>query len=305
MTAHVVKCEISKVSMNFQWILHALFVYALSDQEIRSIITKHAPKVYFTLNEIWWPSSVNWHLDRCTREFRNGKWSLKSKQPVQNYEYLHPYYLGQSDLNQVPIYAYYIEKGTDLIDIAYYIFYPFNAGKDVLNTKFGNHVGDWEHITVRISNNTPSQLYWSAHDFGAAVSFTDGVEKYKDTHPIVYAARGSHGLWVSPGDHQYKNIVIATLVDQCQRGREWETWNFIEAFKMVNGKLDVVQGNRENTVLPLWMKLPENDGNQDARSGSIYRFGDDVEHGTFFGQSRIEPGPTGPILKNIWGSQLQ
>ena len=35
----------------------------------------------------------------------------------------------------------------------------------------GNHVGDWEHVTVRLVNNRPSKMYIGAHNFGGIYSW--------------------------------------------------------------------------------------------------------------------------------------
>ena len=50
-----------------------------------------------------------------------------------------------------PVYAFYAEKGEGVVDLVYFFWYPYNRGKEVLDTIWGNHVGDWEHITVRLT----------------------------------------------------------------------------------------------------------------------------------------------------------
>ncbi len=46
----------------------------------------------------------------------------------------------------------------------------------VLNVRFGNHVGDWEHILVRFQHKKPKAVFFSEHYWGEAYSYK-AVEK--------------------------------------------------------------------------------------------------------------------------------
>ena len=35
----------------------------------------------------------------------------------------------------------------------------------------GNHVADWEHVTVRLRNNRPWKMYVGAHNFGGVYTW--------------------------------------------------------------------------------------------------------------------------------------
>ena len=48
---------------------------------------------------------------------------------------------------QIPVGEFDVE----VADLVYFFYYPYNRGKEVLFTIWGNHVGDWEHITVRLA----------------------------------------------------------------------------------------------------------------------------------------------------------
>lgn len=90
------------------------------------------------------------------------------------------------DFSQAPIYTFWREfkSGADTIrDFIYWAFYPYNRGKNVCIgaaklgrcwggcTIMGNHVGDWEHVTVRLKNNRPYQMYVGAHNFGGVYTW--------------------------------------------------------------------------------------------------------------------------------------
>ena len=209
------------------------------------------------------------------------------------------------------------------------MYYPYNRGKEAADTIWGNHVGDWEHITVRLLQNpdlsySPSQVYLSAHSFGGAYDWGGGeVELYDGTHPVVYAAWGSHGFWAAPGHHVYMTIgeevfdvcvtlVCAELADDAEAGVAWDTWEHVYGLDF---------GAQEGLVgaaWPAWMSDAFTDpGAGDPTSpgmGPIYRWGNPedcsvlgipIDITDLIGVCRLEDGPTGPISKNTWGQDLE
>ncbi|XP_066291649.1 uncharacterized protein [Branchiostoma lanceolatum] len=133
------------------------------------------------------------------------------------------------------------------------MFYPYNRGKRVCiglrvfgkciggYSTFGHHVGDWEHVTVRLVGDQPSSIYVSAHSFGGKYDWDAASRTYKScfdvvrtegTHPILYSAAGSHGLWSTPGTHTYKKILInGKLQDETSAGTAWDTWKNVPSIK--------------------------------------------------------------------------
>ena len=120
------------------------------------------------------------------------------------------------DLGTAKIFAHIRRAPHDLlfVDIQYWFFYAYN-GAVPIQPFFGNHEGDWEHITVRVSN------WWSSIDkisvegvFFAAHGYSDGrwitkaasspeKDRYafvKGTrHPIVFSAYNTHASYESAG----------------------------------------------------------------------------------------------------------
>jgi len=105
----------------------------------------------------------------------------------------------------VPIYTSIVRKEAGVVfDFVYYAFYPYNQGKPVDNQVFGNHVGDWEHVTLRISfRNSPNprllQAFISQHSGGECLTPSNITFVVDTPHPIFYVARGSHGTYNKPG----------------------------------------------------------------------------------------------------------
>ncbi len=223
---------------------------------------------------------------------------------------------GNIDLSLVPVYAYWAEKNIPLgdklevvADLVYFVYFPYNRGKQVLGTTFGHHVGDWEHITIRLTWQyevdevwalKPSQIYLSAHNFGQA-KYWDSADKYASTdHPVVYSAKGSHGFWFYPGTMTYKDLGwIGSLADNMAVNlNPWQTWQFINAYDFNTRK------GIGGTEWPLWMntEFTEPGSNpSNPLSGPIFRWGNNYQVGTIAseisGENQLENGPTGPVSK--------
>lgn len=97
----------------------------------------------------------------------------------------------------------------------------------------------------------PAEMYVSAHDAGAYYTyerltgsfdfrrqetrnnhilqqpvFPKTVRTLADSHPVLFSARGSHGLWTAPGQHRF--VRVPRLVDVNGFGTPWHTWKNIE-----------------------------------------------------------------------------
>lgn len=80
---------------------------------------------------------------------------------------------GRSD---APAVLVVLNKGHGVVDAFWFYFYSYNLGNVVLNVRFGNHVGDWEHTLVRFQHGKPKAVFVSEHNFGSAYSY-GAVEK--------------------------------------------------------------------------------------------------------------------------------
>lgn len=153
--------------------------------------------------------------------------------------------------------------------ISYWTFYPYNEGKElcflgkvpapkIFNRCFGhtktlgNHIGDWEHLSLSFkANMQPLKLYLAVHDGGVYYNYdplreifkyeaqVDGkgvvpAQKYppivrlQNGHPVLFSAYGSHGLWAAPGEHYF--VKIPRLTDRNDYGTPWKTWNNIAVY---------------------------------------------------------------------------
>nr|WP_321396825.1 Vps62-related protein [uncultured Desulfobacter sp.] len=279
------------------------------------ILKKHAPLIWLANNEKFLPSSVDWAFKQMVRypkpdnaliplpaAIKTGKYKycLKAKEKIEDPSDS-SLDLFKGDLDSAKIYAFWVTKNKPIIDLVYFFFYPYNRGKEVANTMFGNHVGDWEHLTVRLKRASfgtnqvvyrPTDVYYPYHNKGNSYAWPT-INKCELTHPIGYSAKGSHGMWKSSGAHLYEG-----LKDHCSEGTEWQTWNGIETFDY-NLKKGV------STTWPAWMSTNYTDpGSGDPSlpgNGPIYRWGNSHMGMKYYKYYRLSSGPTGPAAKSsVW-----
>jgi len=294
------------------------------------LLETYAPRIWFTAQEFYFPSSVEWALPYQERFMdEEGQYWIRTIESLGAPSDTLPFFAG--DLATAPVYGYWADKGEGVLDLVYFVYFPYNRGKSVADTIWGNHVGDWEHITVRLLDDgagtfNPSQVYLSAHSFGGAYDWGSGeVELFDGTHPVVYAATGSHGFWAQPGNHVYQSIgetdpvfdlcitlVCADLVDETAPDVAWDTWEFVLGMDFF------AQQGLMGMSWPVWMSDDFTDpGAGDPAvpgMGPIYRWGNPedcsvlgipIDITQLIGVCRLEDGPTGPISKSTWGAELQ
>jgi hypothetical protein len=300
----------------------------LDDEAKLEHLRRYAPRVWFHRNESYWPASVEWSFQFLKRYWSSdsGMWWLIAKEPLKEPSSVLPYFHGADPkkqwtdsplrLEDVPAYAFWRQVNAYTVDLVYFFYYPYNRGKEVAGTIFGNHVGDWEHVTVRLTARRDSEGHTSlvpATDarkvsFSLAYHSKDaryawaGVPKVQGTeHPIIYSAHGSHGSYLEPGSRRYDSAAGKDLVDYTDAGTAWDTWEKLECFDY-----DAKKGLGPTWVgtWPNWLKKDRNDkglGNENPASGPVTRWGnyrwgavDTVFGGT---QYRLEHGPTGPADK--------
>ena len=193
--------------INDQWSMHEIPRYVLDhaplvhlysgEQFWPSDIAEHLTHVTPNLN--YTPiqaKSINPNLTNLDRlnEYSSGRYVylksddnveerpdwLESKKNIPSHEdgrdpkkHGKDYRPGRSD---APAILIVVNKGRGVVDAFWFYFYSYNLGNVVLNVRFGNHVGDWEHSLVRFQNGKPKVVFFSEHNFGSAYSYS-AVEK--------------------------------------------------------------------------------------------------------------------------------
>jgi Ricin-type beta-trefoil lectin domain-like/Vacuolar protein sorting-associated protein 62 len=204
-----------------------------------------APRIWLDGGENYFPSSTSFFLPNVNDT--NG--FLVTKQSLGCNNCTDPAFLdGQRpDQNRVPVYAEIVKRNTpgiDTTDILYWTFYPYNNGKVVCvgdldpllgcigdRVRFGNHVGDWEHMTVRFIDGRPADVSLAQHDSGQRFTYGEKYLGLAGFHETAYAAQGSHGLYPNTGRHIYKDLPNGDyLADYTSTGMAWDTWKTVVPF---------------------------------------------------------------------------
>jgi hypothetical protein len=283
-----------------------------SNETKLALLYNHAPLVWLAQGEEFMPSSVDWAFDHVQRVLASdGRYWLNTKTTLSSpSDFSLPLFKG--DLESARAYGFAVDKG-EALDLVYFIYYPYNRGKEMVNTMWGNHVSDWEHITVRyVWNYDQSTGEWSqnlqgvyvqAHNFGGAYPWS-AITK-QGSHPVVYSAWGSHGFWAAPGNHVYKKIaggVGGTLSDSASQGTEWRTWDSLETYDYSS------KSGLGDSQWPTWMSDQFKDAGVGdptlPRAGAIYRWGNSKQGcdapDFITGECRLNDAPTGPVSKGVW-----
>lgn len=78
-------------------------------------------------------------------------------------------------------------------------------------------------------------------------------------HPVLFAAEGSHGLWSTPGDHEF--IRVPKVLDKTGFGRPWKTWATVK-FHHIG-----------RTEMPAWMTFKGKWGNPKTKCVLLKKLG--------------------------------
>jgi len=193
---------------------------------------------------------------------------------------------GRSD---APAVLVVVDKGDDVVDAFWFFFYSYNLGNTVLNVRFGNHVGDWEHTMVRFHQGQPKLVFFSEHSGGEAYGF-EAVEKL-GKRPVVYSATGTHAMYATPGVHAYV-LPFGLLHDQTDRGPLWDPALNIHAYTY-NYRTDELFASTLTPHSPIgYFYFAGHWGDK------IYPLSDPRQY-RFAGEYHYVDGPLGPRFKNL------
>ncbi|EEH18924.2 hypothetical protein PABG_01243 [Paracoccidioides brasiliensis Pb03] len=213
-------------------------------------------------------------------EFVAGRFNERSPREVKN---------NKSGYSNAPAVLIVVDKGNGVVDAFWFYFYSFNLGNAVLNIRFGNHVGDWEHSLVRFQNGKPKAIFLSEHSFGEAYIY-EAVEKV-GKRPVIYSATGTHALYATPGTHAYI-LPWGLLRDVTDRGPLWDpTMNYHGyTYDFTN---DILRAANITPHSPTeWFYFAGHWGDK------YYPLSDERQY-RFAGQYHYVSGPWGPRFKNL------
>ncbi|KAK9075179.1 hypothetical protein SSX86_003499 [Deinandra increscens subsp. villosa] len=195
--------------------------------QIKAMINSYAPWVYLHPDEQYFPSSVSWFFQNGIKLYQTGQ---TMPAPVVNNGANLPTSGGPDDaFLDLPSDEYNKERvkkgflsnavtyihvkpalGGTCTDLAIWLYYPFNGGGELqlgpftINLgKIGEHVSDWEHITLRVGNfhGSLKAVYLSQHAKGVWLTPNEFELMSGSTRPVVYSSLHGHAHYSTPTSH--------------------------------------------------------------------------------------------------------
>ncbi|OIW05478.1 hypothetical protein TanjilG_12069 [Lupinus angustifolius] len=301
-------------------------------QQVEAIIKAYSPSMYLHPNEQYLPSSTNWFFSNGALLYKKGEESKPI--PIEpnginlpqggNNDGAYWLDLPADETNKdrvkkgdLPSSKSYIHVkpmlGGTFTDIAMWVFYPYNgparAKVEFINLslgKIGEHVGDWEHVTLRVSNFNGElcKVYFSQHSKGAWVEASELEFQGGSNKPMVYSSMHGHACYPHAGlDLQGRNG-IGIRNDSAKSNMVMDMG---ASFELV-----CVEYLESEVIEPPWLNYykewgPKIDYNIDYElkkvekmlPGKLKRMFEKIVNGL---PSEVlgEEGPLGPKLKNNW-----
>ena len=195
--------------------------------QIEALIKHYGPTVFFHPDEVYLPSSVQWFFKNGALLYQDGNvkgesidyrgsnlpsggkndgafWiDLPNKDDARDH-------LKNGNLESAELYVHVKPAmGGTFTDIVMWVFCPFNGPAtikvglmSIAMSKIGQHVGDWEHFTLRVSNFTGElwSVFFSQHSGGEWVDAFN-LEFIEGNKPIVYSSKSGHASYPHPGTY--------------------------------------------------------------------------------------------------------
>ncbi|KAK0652693.1 hypothetical protein B0T16DRAFT_406653 [Cercophora newfieldiana] len=214
----------------------------------------------------------------------------------------------ESGYSKGPAVLVVVDKGSGIVDAFWFFFYSYNLGQTVLDIRFGNHVGDWEHCMIRFEHGTPRAMFLSEHAGGKAYAWK-AMEKRTQKgsaaeRPVIYSAVGSHAMYALGGLHPYV-LPFKMLKDITDKGPLWDPalnhYAFWYDYERDREEADLPPDQERTSLTPAASNpgLPTSWFHFDGYWGDdIYPLSDKRQW-RLFSEYHYTTGPLGPKFKNL------
>ncbi|XP_027916011.1 uncharacterized protein LOC114175452 [Vigna unguiculata] len=300
-------------------------------QQIKALLKVYSPTMFLHPSDEYMPSSVDWFFSNGALLYKKGQES--NPVPIapngtnlpQDHNNDGAYWLDlpagaankervkTGNLQSAKSYVHVKPMlGGTFTDIAMWVFYPFNGSSrakvkfiSFLLGKIGEHVGDWEHVTLRLSNFSGElwQVYFSQHSKGTWVDSSQIEFQSGGNKPLFYSSLHGHSTYPHAGLNLQGEDNIG-IRDDTVKGNIFMDMG---TFELVSAKY---LGSA--VIEPPWLNYfgdwgPKIDYNKNAELKKIQKF---VPKNKNCALEKIlrslpcevlgEESPTGPKVKNDW-----
>ncbi|CAN6199558.1 unnamed protein product [Urochloa humidicola] len=243
--------------------------------QVNSLLAAYAPHVYLQPDEAYLPSSVTWYFQNGALLYQKGSQTPTPVSadgsnlpqgggndggywldlPVDNNQ-REKVKRGELAGAKVYVQAKPMLGGT-VTDLAVWIFYPLNGPArakvgfiTIPLGEIGEHVGDWEHVTLRVSNFSGEllRMYFSQHSAGTWVeaSQLEYLDGDGGNRPVAYASRSGHAMYPKAGlVLQGDSRLGIGIRNDCARGSRLDTGGA--------GRCEVVSAEYLGVKEPVWL----------------------------------------------------
>ncbi|KAE9584952.1 putative vacuolar protein sorting-associated protein [Lupinus albus] len=300
-------------------------------QQIEAIMKIYSPLLVLHPNEEFYPSSVNWFFSNGALLYTKGQESTPVRiEPngtnlPQGGNNDGAYWIdlpaddenkdmvSKGNLNSATSYVHVKPTyGGTFTDLALWAFYPYNGAsrakvkffKNIKLGRIGEHVGDWEHVTIRVSNFNGHlwQMYFSQHNKGTWLDASQ-LEFKVGNKPNAYSTLHGHASYPHVG---------LTLLGKDGVGIKDDTEQSNFVFDLMTYELISAEYLGSEVIEPPWLNFnrqwgPTIDYDLDKElkkvrkllPGKLKSLIDDIVK--FLPKEVLgESGPTGPKDKNNW-----
>lgn len=199
-------------------------------EQVHALVKEYGPTLYFHPDEVYFPSSVSWFFENGALLFKAGRDkgldidSTGSNLPAggeNDKEFWLDLPVGDDDnddnskdyvkYGKIETSELYIHvkpaSGGSFTDLAMWVFCPFNGPVTIKAgvwnyecNRLGQHVGDWEHYALRISNFTGElwSIYFSEHSGGEWLDASE-LEFIEGNKAVVYSSKHGHASFPQEG----------------------------------------------------------------------------------------------------------
>lgn len=210
-------------------------------------VLEFAPYVQLHSNELYYPWDISQFAALSTLYDEHKRNVTKKRDELVNIQLLETYWnhtglflTSVEDYTEYPEWVYgdislkqaistliIVQREEEVLDAYWFYFYSFQQGLKVLGRgEIGHNLGDWQYTRVRFVNEIPVNLLMSQNE-------NESIKRYSKFHKennraIVYAAKGTHAMYLRPGQHSH-DLKIGTLSDYSDdEGLLWDpTSNFV------------------------------------------------------------------------------
>ncbi|XP_074279035.1 hypothetical protein At1g04090-like [Silene latifolia] len=284
--------------------------------QIRALVKHYGPTMFFHPEEVYFPSSVSWFFKNGARLCKPGQPDGEPVDPegsnlpqggtndgkfwldLPNDETIREV-VKQGNLESAEIYVHVKPSfGGTFCDLAMWVFSPFNGPatikigpKDVGLSRTGEHIGDWEHFTLRVSNFTGrlDSIYFSQHSGGVWLDASD-LEFNEGNKAIIYLSKNGHAIYPHPGSYlQGSSKIGVGIRNDCAKSN-------VSLDSSTRYEIIAAEYLGEVVTEPYWLQFMRTWGPKIVYDSKLPL--------SFFNKLPAElsrqEGPTGPKEKNNW-----